>query len=170
MLSAMRFKDFTWPHNPRTFRVEWQRRVAVLDAPGGRYRVQELGKTCRVLRGEGEFCGPDAYETFERLAETFSQDGPGALRHPLWHANAGYFTRLELTQEPRADYVAYAFEFDETRDEVPEVPVGVHIVQAGESLWSIAAAYGMEVPELLSRNPGLQNPNLLAVGQEVIVG
>ncbi len=177
MLNAMRFKDFTWPHNPRTFHVLWQRRIAVLDAPGGRFHVQELGKTCRVLRGEGEFYGENAYATFEALAATFTLDGPGTLVHPLWYSNAVYFTRLELTQEPREDYVAYAFEFTETRDGtgiVPERrnPFGGerYTIQAGDTIWSIADRYGLNVETLLSKNPYISNPNLLRAGQEVLVG
>jgi len=178
MLSAMRYKDFIWPHNPRTFHVLWQRRVAVLDAPGGRFHVQELGKTCRILRGEGEFCGATAYADFERLVRTFRQDGAGTLVHPIWHSDAMYFTRLELTQEPRQDYVAYAFEFTETRGILGKalqgmsssVREGVYRVKPGDTFWSIAAAHGMGTETLLQMNPQITNPNLLSTGQEVRVG
>ena len=57
MLSAMRFKTFVWPHNPRDFRVVWQRRVTVLDAPGvanchctWRYR-ENTGMELTLFRG-----------------------------------------------------------------------------------------------------------------------
>ena len=175
MLSAMRFKDFTWPHNPRTFRVLWRRRVCVLDAPGGRYRVQDLGRTCRILRGEGEFCGPDAYRDFERLQRVFLSEGAGTLVHPLWHSQRVFSTRLELTQEPRQDYVAYAFEFVETRGEVTDAlrksVSGERVtVAAGDTLWSIAGRFGTDVQTLLEKNPGISNPNELEIGQEVLVG
>lgn len=178
MLSAMRFKDFIWPHNPRTFHVLWQRRVAVLDAPGGRFHLQELGKTCRILRGEGEFCGPTAYEDFERLAQTFRQDGAGTLVHPIWHSDAMYFTRLELTQEPRQDHVAYAFEFTEARSILSGVLYrkeaasgeALYRVKPGDTFWSIAAAHGMDTETLLQMNPRIANPNQLSAGQEVRVG
>lgn len=177
MLSAMRFKDFTWPHNPRTFHVLWQRRVAVLDAPGGHFHVQELGKTCRILRGEGEFYGENAYADFEALAQTFALDGPGTLVHPLWHSEAVYFTRLELTQEPREDYVAYAFEFTETRgaatagaQKKAAIAGERYTMAAGDTVWSVADRYGLDVETLLQKNPGISNPNLLHAGQEVLVG
>ena len=175
MLSAMRYKDFTWPHNPRTFHVLWRRRVCVLDAPGGRYRVQELGRTCRVFRGTGEFCGPDAYAQFERLSRTFRRDGPGELIHPVWHSYSVYFTRLELTQEPRQDYVAYAFEFTETRsyDAVVQRKAASgerYTVVAGDTIWSIAARFGTDAATLLEKNPEIADPNELRIGQEVTVG
>ena len=177
MLSAMRFKDFTWPHNPRTFRVLWRRRVCVLDAPGGRYRVQDLGLTCRVLRGEGEFCGPTAYADFERLQRVFLDEGAGTLVHPLWHSQSVYFTRLELTQEPRQDYVAYAFEFTETGDgdagqrkSVRALPEERYTLAPGDTAWSVAARFGLDTAALLALNPGISNPNELRPGQEVRVG
>ena len=178
MLSAMRFKDFTWPHNPRTFRVLWRRRVCVLDAPGGRYRVQDLGKTCRVLRGEGEFCGPSAYADFERLQQVFLDEGAGTLVHPLWHSQSVFFTRLELTQEPRQDYVAYAFEFTETGDydadaqrkSVRALPEERYALAPGDTAWSVCAKYGLTLPELLALNPEIANPNALGPGQEVRIG
>ena len=177
MLSAMRFKDFTWPHNPRTFRVLWRRRVCVLDAPGGRYRVQDLGKTCRVLRGEGEFCGPSAYADFERLQQVFLDEGMGTLIHPLWPCQSVFFTRLELTQEPRQDYVAYAFEFTEAgaedaaqRKSVRALPEERYTLAAGDTAWSVCARFGLTLPALLALNPGIANPNELEPGQEVRVG
>ena len=175
MLSAMRYKDFTWPHNPRTFHMLWRRRVCVLDAPGGRYHVQELGKTCRVFRGAGEFCGPDAYAQFERLSRTFQRDGAGILVHPVWQSQSVYFTRLELTQEPRSDYVAYAFEFTETRsydasDLRKSVTGETCTVAAGDTIWSIAERYGTDAATLLEKNPEIANPNDLRPGQTVLVG
>lgn len=175
MLSAMRYKDFIWPHNPRTFHVLWQRRVTVLDAPSGRFHVQELGKTCRILRGEGEFCGPRAYATFEQLIRTFQQDGSGILVHPVWNSESVYFTRLELTQEPRQDYVAYAFEFTDSgslyHDLVdlsrPSAPAKTYLVQPGDTFWAIAERFGVDTEILLQNNPQIANPNLLTVGQEV---
>ena len=37
----------------------------------------------------------------------------------------------------------------------------------GETLWSIAGRYGVALEELLSANPGIKNPNLIGVGEEV---
>lgn len=175
MLSAMRYKDFTWPHNPRTFHAVWQRRVAVLDAPEGRFEVQDLGRTSRIFRGEGEFYGPAAYATFEKLASVFAQDGCATLEHPIWYCPSAYFTTLELTQEPRQDYVAYAFVFTETREGTLEATRRAGIgesyqVRSGDTLWSVASAYGMDISALLRKNPRIYNPNILIPGQEILVG
>ena len=66
-LSPMRFKNFVWPHNPRTYTITFEREMALHKIPFGRHYLQSLGQTRRVLRGEGEFAGAGAYETFQQL-------------------------------------------------------------------------------------------------------
>ncbi len=116
-LAAMRYKGYVWPHNPRTYTIDYQRNVAVQKVPFGRYHLQDLGLTRRVMRGEGEFVGEGAYDEFKRLASVFYLPGPGPLIHPVWQAAEVYFVDLSLRQEPRADYVAYSFTFWESSTE-----------------------------------------------------
>ena len=110
-LTAMRFKDYTWPHNPEVYTVENRRRVAVHQVPFGRCVLQELGGSYRVFRGEGAFVGRDAYEQFKELETVFQSEGPGQLIHPVWQARPAYFVSLRLTEEPVPEYVRYSFEF-----------------------------------------------------------
>ena len=189
MLPPMRYKTFTFPHNPRVYSITFRRDVAVQKVPMGIFSIQDLGRTCRVLQGEGEFYGPDAYDTFKELATLFYEDGPGALYHPIWQSSRAYFTGLSLRQEPREDYVAYSFEFQEgffSYVPVQRVVGGTaqtltagtgtgtgtgetYTVQPGDTLWAIAAARGMTLSELLALNPGIANPNLIRAGEKVRV-
>lgn len=75
-LTPMQYKSYVWPHNPRTYRITYQRQVAVQKVPFGRYALQNLGLTRRVMEGEGEFFGPEAYDEFRKLASVFYQEGP----------------------------------------------------------------------------------------------
>ena len=52
-LSSMRYKNYTWPHNPETFVVEYRRQMAAHKIPLGGCVLQDLGVNCRILRGEG---------------------------------------------------------------------------------------------------------------------
>ena len=47
------------------------------------------------MRGEGEFCGEDAYAQFGELANVFYEKGPGILIHPLWQTASAYFVELD---------------------------------------------------------------------------
>ncbi len=183
-LNPMRYKDYVWPHNPKVYTIDYERQVAVDKVPFGQYRLQDLGRTRRVMRGEGEFVGQDAYAQFGALANVFYKEGAGPLIHPLWQAANAYFVELTLKQEPRPDYVSYSFTFWEELDcydgklkqETVEqsgrpVQVGgtVHTVVKGDTLWAIARRYGVTLEQLLERNPNIKNPNLIRVGQEVVV-
>lgn len=110
-LTPMRYKDYVWPHNPRTYSISYRRIVANDKIPFAHYYMQDLGLDCRVLSGEGEFSGEGAYDEFKRLASIFYSSGPGLLIHPVWQPSSAYFVALELMQEPRRDYVSYRFEF-----------------------------------------------------------
>lgn len=188
ILSPMRFKNFVWPHNPRVYSITYERKIAVHKIPFGRHYLQSLGQTRRVLRGEGEFVGEGAYDTFKQLATVFYEETPGVLAHPVWMTTTAWFAGLELRQEPRRDYVAYSFEFWEvmtdgnsgelerrTTDE-PGTETGTadtgqgarwHTVVRGDTLWGIARKYGVALNRIIALNPDIRNPNLIYPGQRV---
>lgn len=191
-LAPMRYKTYTWPYNPRVYVIEFERKMAVHKVPFGRYHLQDLGLTRRVMRGEGEFLGPGAYDEFKKLASVFYDNGPGLLTHPVWQTSSAYFVELSLKQEPREDYVCYTFTFWEdysgcVTEPIPtvsnrasayiagtEAEPGLgrtqhHTVVKGETLWGIAAVYGLTLDSLIALNPQIANPNLIYPGQQVRV-
>lgn len=187
ILTPMRFKSFVWPHNPRVYSIAYDRKIAVQKIPFGRYHLQSLGQTRRVLRGEGEFVGEHAYDTFKELASVFYEETPGVLVHPVWMTTTAWFASLELRQEPRRDYVAYSFEFWEVVDgagdtklaarplnpggappqEAGEEDAQWHTVTRGDTLWELARRYGVELNRIIELNPSIRNPNLIYAGQRV---
>lgn len=194
MLTAMRYGAFIWPNNPRTYEVRCTRRAVEQKIPTGSHVMQDLGPAGRVMRGEGEFFGPEAYDTFRALAREFEKGGPGLLVHPIWQSAKVYFTALTLTQEPRENHVSYAFEFREAGEEdggttgLRQLSSGAatagssassssstataaryHTVVRGDTLWGIGQKYGRTIAELVSLNPWISNPNLIYAGQEVRV-
>lgn len=188
-LAPMRFKTFVWPHNPRVYAIRFERKLALHKIPFGRHLLQSLGQTCRVFRGEGEFVGAEAYDTFKRLATVFHEESPGPLIHPVWMSTRAWFVSLRLEEEPRPDYVRYSFEFWEVLD-IPvqtglterstgsaagaegsgagQTPVW-HTVVRGDTLWAIARRYSTTVAVIVALNPALRNPNLILPGQKVRV-
>ena len=197
-LAPMRYKDYVWPHNPETYTISFKRQVAVAKVPFGRYGMQDLGMSYRVMEGEGVFAGKGAYDEFKKLAAVFYQGGPGLLIHPVWQSANVYFVGLALAQEPKQDYVRYTFTFweDESRYRQKLVPVGqkkttgavskpaapssagnggaaagaeYHTVTQGETLWGIAQSRGMTLGQLLVWNPQLKNPNRISAGQRLRV-
>lgn len=186
LLTPMRYKDYIWPHNPATYSITYERQVAVHKVPFGRHCMQDLGMGCRIMRGQGEFAGDGAYDEFKRLATVFYDGGPGLLIHPLWQISNAYFTNLKLEQEPLPDYVRYSFEFRERYDgysdeltaaKAPGQAMSsagggqdkVCTVVSGDTLWGIARRHDVAMEELLRVNPGIKNPNLIQVGDRVVI-
>lgn len=189
ILTPMRYKGYTWPHNPRVYSIDYQRVVAVQKVPFGSYQLQDLGRTRRVMKGEGEFTGEGAYEEFKKLASVFYGGGPGLLVHPLWQVANAYFVALRLEQAPRPDYVRYSFEFWEENSTYSSVITRTvenvrsgdgtaaqsgtqavyHRVVKGDTLWALSRRYGLTLAELIALNPQIKNPNLIRVGEEVRV-
>ncbi len=181
-LTPMQYKDYVWPHNPRTYQIRYERKLALHKVPFGRYVIQDMGMSRRVMTGEGEFYGPGAYEEFKKLASVFYGEGPGSLIHPVWQTAKAYFAELSLAQEPRRDYVRYTFTFWEdfagyekklVRKQAKGGSEGtgkVHRVVRGETMYSIANAYGLTLEDLVGRNPQIKNPSLIHPGEQVKVG
>lgn len=195
-LTPMQYKGYTWPHNPRTYTIRYGRQVALHKVPFGRYALQDLGLTRRVMTGEGEFYGPGAYDEFKKLASVFYQGGAGTLVHPVWQSARAYFVDLALVQEPRKDYVRYTFTFWEDyegyRQGLTQETTGGsgtasssgsaaateasaeagtwHTMAQGETLWAVAQTYGLTLAGLLLLNPQITNPNVVKAGQRVKVG
>lgn len=192
-LTPMRFKSFTWPHNPEVYSVEYRRRIAIHQVPFGGCVMQELGGSYRVLKGEGVFAGEGAYQRFHQLAEVFREEGPGLLVHPVWPAERAYFASLEVSEEPLPDFVRYRFEFWEDwngydgglkaasgdaaggdspgggQTEPAQGSPRVHTVRKGDTLWAIAKAYGVTLQALIRANPRIKNPNLIHPGEAVSI-
>ena len=137
------------------------------------------------MRGEGEFFGPDAYAQFRELTEVFRSAGAGELRHPVWRCSRAVFTRLELAQEPREDYVAYSFEFCDAGEQTQapkqitasagekgtaKAAARTVTVRTGDTLWALCRTYGLTMRQMLAYNPQIRDPNLIHTGEELRIG
>ena len=191
-LTPMRYKEFTWPHNPEIYTVEYRRQMAAHKVPFGRCVLQDLGYTYRVLKGEGVFTGNDAYRQFQELAAVFQESGPGLLVHPVWQAERAYFVELKVTEEPLPDYVRYSFTFWEdwngysggltasddggalsgtgSRTAAAESAAAeTYTVRKGDTLWGIAKRYDLTLAALIAASPQIKNPNLIYPGDKVLI-
>lgn len=186
ILAPMRFKNYIWPHNPKIYEITFDRSMAVNKIPFGRYIMTDLGRTFRVLKGEGEFVGSGAYDQFKTLASVYCEDTPGVLIHPVWMSTTAYFVSLSLKQEPYEDYVKYTFEFWEKSQEYMETPKLIkaaakepegtsagsaagkfHTVVSGDTMWAIARKNGMSLSDLIAKNRHIKNPNRIYPGDKI---
>lgn len=112
-MEKMQYKTFTWPKNPERYRVQYIREPVYEKTEDGATVFTGMGPVKRSFTGSGVFYGTTAYGDFKSLAAVFADQKAGTLNHPIWGQHQAYFTELELTQEPKENYVAYRFEFRE---------------------------------------------------------
>lgn len=107
---ALKYKSFTWPNDPHTYR-EVLSREPLYTTSNGVTTYSGISSTHRVITGSGVFYGETAYADFKKLLDVAEGVTAGELIHPVWGSRHCYLTKLELTQEPREDFVSYSFEF-----------------------------------------------------------
>lgn len=113
---ALKYKSFTWPNDPHTYR-EVLSREPLYTTSGGVTSYSGISSTHRIITGSGVFCGTEAYADFLELLDVAEGVTPGELIHPVWGTRYCYLTKLELTQEPRENFVSYSFEFTQAKSD-----------------------------------------------------
>lgn len=112
-MEKMTFKTFTWPRNPETYSQSWEREPVYVKNESDETVFNGMGPKKLTITGSGCFLGSTAYADFKKLAALMEEASAGSLTHPVWGTVSVILTRLELTQEPRENYVAYRFTFRE---------------------------------------------------------
>ena len=119
-MDFLSFKTFVWPQNPTTYREVATRTPEYYTQDGETY-YRGMSDLKRTISGSGVFYGEDAYEQYLKLQKLMTEISAGNLAHPIFGIRYCYFTLLEVTQEPKDNYVSYRFEFTQAllNGEVP---------------------------------------------------
>ena len=120
-MDYLSFKTFVWPQNPTTYREVATRTPEYYTQDGETY-YRGMSNLKRTISGTGVFYGEDAYEQYLKLQKLMNEMSAGNLAHPIFGIRYCYFTLLEVTQEPKENYVSYRFEFTQAlmNGEVPK--------------------------------------------------
>lgn len=125
---------------------------------GGRL-AEDLGKNLRTVSGGGEFETENAAEEIEMMRSLFNKGDRGMLVMPQYPPI--YAVLDSLTFYCKSDGGGgYKFLFREIDSEDLQESLEVkHRARSGESLWSIAALYGLPVETLVGLNPWAARPD-----------
>ena len=172
-LTPMSYKDYIWPRNPETVTVSRAKNIGKYPIPHAGNVLQDLGAGSRTVRGSGAFSGAGCAEEFQKLAAVFAEEGPGQLLLPGMAPFSAVFSSLTRKGDPRPDRIGYEFEFWEDGS-APETESVVsdpktYLCKQGDTLFSIAAFYGISVDTLQAYNPGIQWPNSPGEGTAVTI-
>ena len=120
-MDFLSYKTFVWPQNPHTYR-EVATRTPEYYTQDGEVYFGGMSALKRTITGSGVFYGADAYEQYLKLQKLAEEVNAGNLEHPIFGIRYCYLTMLEVTQEPKENYVSYRFEFTQARlnGEIPQ--------------------------------------------------
>ncbi len=161
----------TLPYNPARLTIREKRRVVKHPAPFVGEIVQDMGAVATEISGEGELFGADVFGQYRRLSALVSGGDAGLLYLPGQEPFYAHFAALSLCAQPGKEALAYTFLFVQAVG-IPAAgqdATQAHTVREEETLFDIAAAYGMQAGEMLALNPQIVSPNRLTAGAVVWV-
>ena len=172
-LAPMSYKDYVWPYNPETIKIEHAKNIGAFKVPYSGNILQNFGEKGRTVSGSGHFTGSGCADEFKKLAAVFSLSGSGQLSLPGISPFTAVFSSLTVKGVAKPNYIGYEFTFLEdlsSSDESEAVTNNEsYTCKGGESLWDIAAKYGTTAEKLTELNPGIEWPCSLEKGEKVIL-
>lgn len=166
-LVPMRFKGVQWHHNPREISFECDKTINELKSPYGNSYIQNTGRKNMKVKGTGELYGLDCLEQFDRLLGLFKQGGQGVLAIPHITPIFAVFESIKLVGTPKSDVLTYSFVFREVMESKRGQNPVSYVTRNGENLWDISYKYGISIDALVSLNPEIKRPDIVADGSVV---
>lgn len=164
----MSYKDFIFPVNPYVINITHKKQVAEQKVPYAFSKVYDFGQRCRIISGEGEFCGTQSQSDFLKLKSVFESGGGGMLYIPSQKPVYAVFESLELIGKDIDGVIQYRFRFTESFDKIRSDIQKVCIADGKLSLWDYSYMYDLRIEELLSINPDVPRPDtVIQAGKKV---
>ena len=168
--ATIRFKGFSWHHNPKVLQIKNSKNTLNLNYPYDFQATCEMFRKGCVIKGEGELLGEDCIKQFTSLNKLFADKGEGVLSISGLPSVIAIFSKLELLCEPKENVISYSFEFlESSTEDKPLYKVLYHIASDGESLWDVANIYDIPIETLSSLNKNYMRPDSVKAGDRVIL-
>ena len=116
-MTRMRYKDFTFPHNPRKIQVDGGQRLAEHRCLDGRTVLEALGRQRRQVDAQGELTGSQAWRQLEQLVFLAGEETPGLLALPGMDPFPAYCTGIDFLGEGDGQVLGYRIRFQEAGEE-----------------------------------------------------
>lgn len=165
-LVPMRFKGFSWHHNPREITFECGRKVNEHKSPFGKAYIQDTGRNNMIVKGVGELYGTDCMEQFNSLLQLFKSGGQGVLAIPKLTPIYAIFESIKILGEPKPDVLTYSFVFREVMERKTDVKPLSYVAE-NETLWDISHKFDISIDELVALNIHIKRPDIVLDGSVI---
>ena len=165
-LVPMRFKGFSWHHNPREITFECGRKVNEHKSPFGKAYIQDTGRNNMIVKGVGELYGTDCMEQFNSLLQLFKSGGQGVLAIPKLTPIYAIFESIKILGEPKPDVLTYSFVFREVMERKTDAKPLSYIAE-NETLWDISHKFDISIDELVALIIHIKRPDIVLDGSVI---
>lgn len=158
----MRYKEYIWPNEAKDIRISYIKETNMNYALL-KDRIESY-MSYRLIDGRGEFYGKDCYESFMELTKIYMESTSGILVIDRMSPIRAYFLELSLTGLPAEDVLEYKFRFVEDisrmkyKHGTKKCKPIIYTIKKGESLWEVSNMLGINIGDILAKNPELSNP------------
>lgn len=169
MNSMLRFKGYTFEHNPETIRITSEKNLSRQSVLNSKSAVRETGDNSRVITGEGKFYGENCIYQFMKLFKLKEESGSGILSLPDIKPFYAFFQTLEFSADPTPELISYRFVFreDSSRPNSLEASNEYYELSEGEDLWDVSYKFAVSIEKLVELNPEIKRPSEVEEGTRV---
>ncbi len=112
-MSKLSFRNFIWPEDPETYRVEGIRQPVYVKTEAGNTVFSGLGPLKRTVSGSGIFTGPYAIDNYGELELQLYEGVAGTLTQINGETIHAYLTELSMELDEKSMFLRYRFTFRE---------------------------------------------------------
>lgn len=169
ILATMRFKGYTWHHNPKYLEINDEKTTNEMKIPYSAAVLQSLGRKSRTVKGVAELYGSDCLKQYDELYKIYLMGGGGMLSLPELSPFYAELVSLKMKAQTTPDVIEYSFVFKERmQDGIKQTKEMFYTVKEnGENLWDIAYDFDTTVDELVRLNTQLKYPDELKKGERI---
>lgn len=167
-LCAMRYKGFTWHHNPKKLTLSSEKRVLNIEVPYCCDVIKSFGEKEVVISGVGELYGEDCLEQYKELLKLYENSDADILCLPDIPPMYAYFKELKIEADTTPDVLTYSFTFVRANNIFEKKSyTNKYTVKNEKSLWEVSLKTNTDINELTRLNPQLMFIDELKENEEV---
>ncbi len=169
-LCAMRYKGYTWHHNPKSLEISSEKKVLSVEIPYCADVVKNFGEKELIISGVGELYGEDCFEQYSKLRKLYEESDTEVLCLPNIPPMYAYFKKLNIEADDKENVLTYSFTFvRENKKSERKHYTNTYTVKGEKSLWEISAKTDTDIDELIKLNPQLMFVDELKDNDEVCI-
>lgn len=167
-LSAMRFKGFTWHHNPKSLTIKCSDKIVSYSYPHFRAVVESFYSEPVTVSGVGELYGEDCLKQYERLQELYKEGKSGVLCLPKLMPIYACFEKLNVEASTTPSLLTYSFTFRQVKqlERLNNIPK-TYTLTEDCTLFDVAYQFNVGLESLVEINNNIMFINELKAGQVV---